>query len=182
MGRGPMDPTPPAELLLPHGPPARFVERIVERSAAALVCRARIPAASPWAAGGNAPATAGLEIAAQAAAWLEALERAERTPDGTAEGGPRVGYLVRVRRASLGAAIPAGAPVLARVERSAGVPPLAIYRVEVTLEAAEEGDEEAEAGVGAAALVCRGSLGTYLTDETLAAGRPSGHSRRKQNH
>lgn len=166
MGSSPqrLHPAPPAAAL-PHDEPARFVESVIERDADGILCRARIPAASPWAGGGAAPATAGLEIAAQAAAWMEALERAEEGRDaeraGEAATARRVGYLVRIRDATLGAAIPAGAAVIARVRRSGGAPPLAIYEVEVTLAGGSEPGGEA------AALVCRATLGTYLTDETV---------------
>lgn len=142
----------PADLL-PHGPPARWVDEVLERAEGELTCRGHIPAESPFVRGGSAPATAGLELAAQAAAVLEALERTE------SGGGPppRLGYLVRVRDASLGeTGIPAGAPLIARVRRTGGMPPLALYEVEVRLEAPEPA-----AGVE----ICRGSLGTWAVED-----------------
>lgn len=144
----------PAELL-PHGPPARWIDEVLERAAGELTCRGRIPAASPFARGGLAPAIAGLELAAQAAAVVEALERA----DAGEVSGPRRGYLVRVREASLAAAgIPAEAPLLVRVRRSGGLPPLALYEFEVRHH--EPGDATGDTGVE----ICRGSLGTWLLD------------------
>jgi predicted hotdog family 3-hydroxylacyl-ACP dehydratase len=145
-------PAPPGPgALLPHGPPARWIDEVLARGEGELVCRGRIPAASPFARGGTAPALAGLELAAQAAAVLEALDRAGA--GGAAE--PRRGYLVRVREAALAAAgIPAGAPLVVRVRRTGGLPPLAVYEVEVHR---EEGGEGAE--------ICRGTLGTWLAEE-----------------
>lgn len=139
--------------LLPHGPPARWVDEVLERAEGELVCRGRIPRESPFVRGGSAPATAGLELAAQAAAVLEALERSE-SGGGTL---PRLGYLVRVREATLAErGIPAGAPVIARVRRSGGIPPLALYEVEVRLETPDP---------AAGAEVCRGSLGTWAVED-----------------
>ena len=54
---------------------------------------------------------------------------------------------MRVRDAAFATAgFAAGAPLLARVDREAGAPPLALYRFEVTL---------------AGTPIARGSLGTY---------------------
>ncbi len=147
------DAAPGPGALLPHGPPARWIDEVLTHAPGELTCRGRIPAASPFARGGTAPALAGLELAAQAAAVLEALERAGA---GTGAGaGPRRGYLVRVRDAALASAgIPAEAPLLVRVRRTGGLPPLALYEVEVRR---EEGGEAAE--------VCRGTLGTWLAAE-----------------
>ena len=56
----------------------------------------QVPASHPLASGGRAPCFLGLELGAQAAAVLEALDRAMATGDRA----PRVGYLVRVREAT----------------------------------------------------------------------------------
>ena len=78
--------------------------------------------------------------------------RARRDPPQDRQGGaedapPSIGYLVRIRDAVFAAAdFAAGAPLLARVDREAGAPPLALYRFEVTL---------------GGAPIARGGLGTY---------------------
>lgn len=162
--------TPGPGALLPHGPPARWIDEVIARTGGELVCRGRIPAASPFARGGIAPALAGIELAAQAAAVLEALERAgAETGAGAGSGAgamPRRGYLVRVRDAALATAgIPAEAPLIARVRRIGGLPPLAFYEVEVRR---EDGGEAAE--------VCRGTLATWLAEEDGAGPGDAGQA------
>jgi predicted hotdog family 3-hydroxylacyl-ACP dehydratase len=69
-----------------------------------------------------------LELGAQAAAALEALDRAEATGDEA----PRIGFLVRVREAAfLRSDFPVETPlfVTAHLERAA--PPLATFRISV---------------------------------------------------
>lgn len=134
--------------LLPHGGAARWIEAVLERGPGELTCRGRIPAASPFAAGGTAPALAAIELAAQAAAVLEAMERTEA---GEPEG-PRRGYLVRLRSVRLAAeGIAAGEPLTVRVERTGRQPPLSLFAAAVHRESGEE--------------VCRGDLGTWAADE-----------------
>lgn len=154
---GPIDPA----ALLPHGGAARWIEAVLERRPGTLVCRGRIPEASPFAAGGTAPALAAIELAAQAAAVLDALERAEA---GEPEG-PRSGYLVRLRSVQLaGEGIAAGEPLTARVERTGTQPPLSLYSAAVHREDGEE--------------VCRGDLGTWVA-EGAAEGAAEGEASRE---
>jgi predicted hotdog family 3-hydroxylacyl-ACP dehydratase len=129
-----------APLALPHQPPARLVEEVLEEGEGWVRCRGRVPAASPFAAGDRAPAVAALELAAQAAAVLEARGR----PGGE----PRIGYLVRVRDAVLARPhFPVGAPLEVRADFDGGASPLSLYRVAVSLAGAE--------------VLCA-ALGTYL--------------------
>lgn len=120
--------------LIPHRAPMLLVERIVDVFDGGMVCEGRVPADGPLAHGGRASAFLGVELAAQAAAVLEALGRA---PGG---GEPRIGYLASIRDARFVVPeLPAGRPLLATVRRLGGVPPLAMYAVEVAL--AEDGRE-----------------------------------------
>jgi len=81
--------------LLPHGPPACFIEAIRSVSGDGVVCTARVPGTHPLSAGGPAPALVAIEMAAQAAGVFEARRHA-RTAVGR-EPGPRLGYLVGAR-------------------------------------------------------------------------------------
>jgi 3-hydroxymyristoyl/3-hydroxydecanoyl-(acyl carrier protein) dehydratase len=115
--------------LLPHAPPARLVEGILERRADALAVRARIPPGSPFAEGPVASGLVALELAAQAAAALEALERAGRGEPG----GPRRGYLVGARDARWAPPLlPVDSPLVVRVALEARALPLSHYRFEVS--------------------------------------------------
>ena len=105
-------PVPPAALA--HGERARFVEEIetVGADGDSIVCRGRVPAHSPAVDGGTAGSWTTLELAAQAAALLQAA-----TARG--DGGPVAGYLVRIRRARFERpTVPAEAALVARVEPS----------------------------------------------------------------
>jgi 3-hydroxymyristoyl/3-hydroxydecanoyl-(acyl carrier protein) dehydratase len=123
-GSGSADPA----ALLPHAPPARLVEAILEQRPDALAVRARISPGSPFAEGPVAPGLVALELAAQAAAALEALERAARGEPG----GARRGYLVGARDARWEPVLlPVGAPLEVRVALEARALPLSHYRFEI---------------------------------------------------
>jgi 3-hydroxyacyl-[acyl-carrier-protein] dehydratase len=110
-------------LLLPHAPPARLIQGIVEAEAERIVCAAEVPPEHPLAAGGRFPAFLAVEAAAQGAAALEALAR-------TAEPGPRIGYLVGIREARFAAStLPAGRPFRVSARLAGSAPPLSIYEV-----------------------------------------------------
>jgi 3-hydroxymyristoyl/3-hydroxydecanoyl-(acyl carrier protein) dehydratase len=115
---------PPVEALVPHVPPARFIQRILSAAAQEIVCAAEIPRLHPFAEGGRAPAFLGIEAAAQAAAALEALNRRDHGS------GPRIGYLVGIREACLRCRyVPAGAPVPVGVRWQGGAASLSIYEL-----------------------------------------------------
>jgi 3-hydroxymyristoyl/3-hydroxydecanoyl-(acyl carrier protein) dehydratase len=110
---------PPADALpmglIPHALPALLV-----RTASLAV----IPEDNPFVEAGRAPAFAGLEAGAQAAALLEALARSS--------GGPRIGYVVAIRNARFRTPwLPAGRPLPVTVTPAGSAPPLAIYEVSV---------------------------------------------------
>jgi predicted hotdog family 3-hydroxylacyl-ACP dehydratase len=115
---------PPIDALVPHRGAARLIESIVSWGAGAITCRGRVPADSPFAQAGRAPCYLGLELAAQAAAALQALSRSER--------GPRVGYLVGVREARfLLGDLPVETSLTAIVKAVASAGPLGIYAARV---------------------------------------------------
>ena len=133
---------PPAiESLLPHRGPALLVESVAEVGANAIECWGRVPPESPFAADGKAPAFLGLEMGAQAAAVLEALQRLQ---EGASR--PRVGYLVGIRDARFAGELPVGHRLRVLARAAGGAPPLALYEVSVR----EDGVEFA-----------RGLLSTY---------------------
>ena len=135
---------PPLDALLPQRPPMRWVTAILSVTEDGILCTARIPAACALVCADSAPALAGVEAAAQAAAVWESMRRWR-------EGGvaaPRIGYLVALRDVALFAErLPANQTLLAYVRLEAAAPPLAHYQVEVSL--------------GGLAMV-RGTIATFL--------------------
>ncbi|MBZ5638602.1 MAG: hypothetical protein LAO51_07565 [Acidobacteriia bacterium] len=127
-----MAPTlPEIEDLIPHGGPTRLLQAIEEVLEDRLVCRALIPASNAFVSGGSAPAFIGLEVAAQAAAVAEALERF----DAGRAVAPRIGYLVGVRDAVFSVdrlPIDRRLQVFVRLVERAG--PLKVYGARVALE------------------------------------------------
>jgi predicted hotdog family 3-hydroxylacyl-ACP dehydratase len=120
-----------------------LVGRVLDRRPDGVSCQGRIPADSPFALGGRAPALAAIELAAQTAAVFEALGRRE-----SESAGPRIGYLVSVRAARFAVhELAVGEPLVAHVRRAGNAPPLALYDVRVEHEGIE---------------VMSGTLGAYL--------------------
>jgi predicted hotdog family 3-hydroxylacyl-ACP dehydratase len=147
-GRTPVDPAlsaaPPLHALLPHRPPMRLVTSLVRETDDGLTCTACVSRECPLAQQGRASVLAAVEAAAQTAAAWEALRR-WREGTGTA---PRIGYLVALRDIALFAEdIPVEAEMLASVRLEAAAPPLAHYRVEVSIDAR---------------LLVRGIIASYL--------------------
>ncbi len=123
-------PAPSLDALLPQRPPMRLVTAILNATEDGILCSACIPAKCPLVFGDSAPALAGLEVAAQAAAAWEAIRRWREA--GTAT--PRIGYLVALRDVVLFAErLPIDQSLLTAVRIEATAPPLTHYRVEVSL-------------------------------------------------
>ncbi len=121
-------PAPELTSLVPHAPPALLVRQILETSPEGASCLVEIPAGSPFAVDGLAPAFVGLEAAAQTAAVLEALERRDAP-------GPRLGYLVGIRDARFTSPhLPVAHPLRATVRLTGSAPPLSIYDATVELD------------------------------------------------
>ena len=125
------DPRPrPVDDLLPHTGTARLLTGVLRSGPGFIEATGRVPAAHPLATGGRAPSFLGLELGAQAAAALEALERAAAGEDRR----PHVGYLVRVREAAFSSpSLPVETPLHVKALLTGAAPPLAIYRIEVSV-------------------------------------------------
>jgi predicted hotdog family 3-hydroxylacyl-ACP dehydratase len=136
---------PPVEELVPHRGSMLLVRAVLAAGAESLTARAAVSPANPLVAAGLAPSWLALEAAAQAAALHEALGRSAEPGTPSA---PRIGYLVSVRDAELGASFAAGAPMLVTVREAGGAGGLATYEVEAVLEADGR-------------LAARGRLATY---------------------
>jgi predicted hotdog family 3-hydroxylacyl-ACP dehydratase len=136
---------PPVSALIPHEPPARLLRDLLDVSAEGLAGVAEIPADSPFVTGGRAPAYLGLEAAAQGAAALEALRRNDAP-------GPRIGYLVGLRNASLQTPwMPAGQPFRIKVRLTGSAAALSIYDVTI------------ESGTGMGLVT--GTISTYIASQ-----------------
>jgi predicted hotdog family 3-hydroxylacyl-ACP dehydratase len=119
---------PSVDRLIPQRPPLLLVERIVRFADGELVCGGVLPACDR-SGGTAAPPFLALELAAQTAAVMAALEA------GDAAGAGAIGYLAVIRDARfLTPEIPAGRRLLAAVRVAGRMPPLATWAVRVTLE------------------------------------------------
>jgi predicted hotdog family 3-hydroxylacyl-ACP dehydratase len=117
---------PPAESLVPHRGPALLIGSVVAQEEDRLECLGRIPPDSAFAGGGAAECFVGIELAAQAAAALEALRR-RRDGRGAL---PEIGYIVGIREARFELrGIPVGQELVARVRLLGGTAPLAVHEV-----------------------------------------------------
>ena len=118
--------------LIPHRGPARLVQAILESPGPDVaVCAGRVPADSAFVFQGRVPAVVLLEMAAQAAAVLQALSAPPA-------GGSRPGYLVAIRAATLRVDdVAADARLIATVRRTGQAGPLATFDVTVSRGAEE---------------------------------------------
>lgn len=136
---------PPAESLLPHGPPALLLRAISKAAEDGVVAVAEVPPNHPLVGEGRFPTFLALEAAAQGAAALEALGRHGGT-------GPRIGYLVGIRDACFSVpSLPAGRPLRIAARLAGGAFPLSVYAVTI----GEIGNE-----------VAAGTLSTFLLADT----------------
>jgi predicted hotdog family 3-hydroxylacyl-ACP dehydratase len=141
---------PAVEDLLPHAPPARLVRGIAAASPEGIVCLVEVPPDHPLVAGGSVPAFVGIEMAAQAAAVLEALSRRQEALQ------PRIGYLVGVREARFTvSSLPAGRLLRATARFQGGAFPLSRYEIGV-------GEPDRERVTGA--------ISTYIAGQTPTRG------------
>lgn len=120
--------------LLPHTGTARLLTDIVRNGSGFIEAIGRIPKTHPLVMAGRAPCFLGLELAAQAAAAIEALDRANETGDPVA----RIGHLARVRDAAfLRPELPVDTPLNVTAHLEGAAPPLAIYRIRVSVNGLE---------------------------------------------
>jgi len=139
---------------VPHRGRAILVEDVVALLEDGIECRGRIPADAALACDGRVPSFVALELAAQAAAVLEALRR--RGP-AEATASPRTGYLVSLRGVVMERPeIPVGTPLSVSLKSSGQAGGLGLYEVVVACEG----------------LVCvRGVVGTFSPPAPLADAR-----------
>lgn len=104
--------------LLPHRGPALLLREVVQVDDSSATVRARFGAESPYVHDGCVPSIVTLDVAAQAAAVLEAQD-----------GEPVEGLLVRIREAHIETAkFAAGSQVSVHTDRLSRRPPLYSYR------------------------------------------------------
>jgi predicted hotdog family 3-hydroxylacyl-ACP dehydratase len=107
---------------LPHTGSARLLTDVLEVGHDFVKALGCIPARHPLVVRGRAPASRGLELAAQAAAAMEA--------SALGAGRPGIGYLVRVPEAVfLSPDLPVDTPLMVTARVHALAPPLAVYSV-----------------------------------------------------
>lgn len=117
--------------LVPHSGVARLITSVSSVSTTSIHAVGMIPAGHPLVVDGAAPALLIIELAAQAAAAMEAIGR--RMASGRDESA-RAGSLVRIREAQFSrASVPAGAPIAVTADVVGSAPPLAIYSVRATM-------------------------------------------------
>ncbi len=133
--------------LLPHAGPAVMLETVLRHAPGGIVCSARVPAAHALVRAGRAPAFVSLELAAQAAALLEALNAG-------AAGAParaRRGWLVSARDVVFETGeISAGERLEVAVEPAGRAGGLSLYRLAVR---------------SAAGDCAHGTIGTFVEPE-----------------
>lgn len=112
---------------LPHTKTARLLTDIVRSDAARIEANGRIPSAHPLVTAGRAPCFLGIELGAQAAAaWQALAHEGDRAAP--------IGRLARVREAVfLSPNLPVDTPLRVIAEVEATAPPLAIYRIRVSV-------------------------------------------------
>ena len=120
---------PPVGQLVPHRGSALLIERVLEERVDGITCSGRVPAGAPLVRDGRVPSFVGLEMAAQAAAAYEGLQRLRQSPQDE----PRIGYLVSlsdvaVERPEMAVDV----PFVVTVRSLAGVSPL--FRCEAMVE------------------------------------------------
>lgn len=120
--------------LLPHSGAARLLTRVVRNDSGLIEATGLIQASHPLVTAGRAPCFLGLELGAQAAAAQEALTRAAAKGQASAQ----IGQLARIREADFFRAdLPIDTPIQVSARLEGAAPPLAIYRVSVSVEGVE---------------------------------------------
>jgi len=120
------DGIPPIEALVPHRGPALWIRSVLAVGEDRLECLGWIPPDHAYARSGAAPCFVGLELAAQAAAALEALGHRRDDRDAA----PRIGYIVGIREARFEvASLPAGQELRAQARLLGGASALAVHEL-----------------------------------------------------
>ncbi|HVS15051.1 MAG TPA: hypothetical protein VMV46_14080 [Thermoanaerobaculia bacterium] len=149
--------------VLPHGPPARLLTRVIETSGDRARAIGRIGPEAPGAGPAGAPAILGLELGAQCAAMIaRAAPAGSRQVDDAPADPPRIGYLVSIRSARFDVAfLPVESDLEVEARRVGGVGGLEVFEITVQTP-------------GRAAPVVLGTLGTMLTERRVAVAGTSG--------
>lgn len=117
--------------MLPHTGNAQLVTAILSCGDGVVEAKASIPSGHPLCTGARAPAFLGVEVGAQAAAAMEALDRTGHTNSPAT----RIGQLVRVREATLLVSdLPVEKTLLVTARLDGAAPPVAIYQIEVRVD------------------------------------------------
>ena len=158
---------PDIETLIPHRPPARMIEAVLDRVENLITCSGRISRSHPLAEGRWAPASLGLEMGAQAAAALAVLLARDSDPTF----GTGMGYLVGVRDARMRSPTlrtDVEHRVIAR--KTSGAGPLALFEIEIY---GKDDDP-----------LVSGQISAYALGEASAgpSAVASSQASRKQNH
>jgi 3-hydroxyacyl-[acyl-carrier-protein] dehydratase len=135
--------------LLPHAPPARLLAAVLSATERGIVCAGVIPASHPFVAASEAPGFVAIELAAQAAAALEALLRQRQQQATRARA--RLGYLVGVREAHMSPTLPIERTLRVTAIPAGAAVALTTYEMEIANEAAGPGER-----------LATGSLSTFL--------------------
>lgn len=118
-------PYPPIEKLVPHGPPMRAIERLVEWAPGRAICELHVRDTMPFVQKGRVASVVTLEYMAQAVAACLGHEAY------VSGGGIRVGMLIGLRRMELlRPSIAVGSRVLIEVERQRGNDEVSTFRGE----------------------------------------------------
>jgi predicted hotdog family 3-hydroxylacyl-ACP dehydratase len=127
---------PPIEQMLPHREPFLFIRSVRDFLGDRIVCRGMVKKGHYLTRGEEAPLVLGIEMGAQAAGVLAALQH--RRTEST-ESPPRVGYLVGIRQARFHAkALPVGCALRVEATAQGTSGPLATFGVLVRVEGSED--------------------------------------------
>ena len=120
----------PVASLIPHRGPALFVRKVLQAEHNAATFLGQIPRDSTFVNAGVAPCLVGIDLAAQAAAALDALLRGGPSGDGA----PALGYVVGIREARFETAtLPPDTDLTVDVRLVESASALAIHEVDLRI-------------------------------------------------
>jgi len=127
---------PPIEEMLPHRDPFLFIQSVLSDSEDMVVCGAMIGHGHYMTHDISAPPVLGIEMGAQAAGVLAALQNIRHESVSTA---PRVGYLVGIRQARFHAeTLPVGQMLRVEALFQGASGPLSTFEIRVKIEGEED--------------------------------------------
>lgn len=126
----------PVEQMLPHRDPFLFIQSVLDFLEDRIICRGMVEKGHYLTRGEEASPILGIEMGAQAAGVLAALQH--RHIEST-ESPPRVGYLVGIRQARFHAkALPVGCALRVEAIAQGASGPLATFGILVSIEGNED--------------------------------------------